>query len=240
MTLRYRRPGSVGAPLPCRPLLESWNANDHPDQIHLAGYLQQVADVAHTLVARDATALVLELTVGLGDGEPLTSGGHDLDNYAFPLMRKLDARRFDAVFVTKQHAPTSSLAICPSTPASGQPAGVHVRVRTTTSSQSRAWKEQIHNACGDSAATPLGPGPVSLDIAFRGSRARNWSALWKPAIDALGALVGVADERHPFRPDDDRIVDLALHWQADDNLADDVILDVWADLANDRGRPEMT
>jgi len=37
----------------------------------------------------------------------------------------------------------------------------------------------------------------------------NWSVLWKPTIDAVGAIVG--EGLRPFHPLDDRIVRLAMH-----------------------------
>jgi hypothetical protein len=59
------------------------------------------------------------------------------------------------------------------------------------------------------------------------SAGRNWSTLWKPAIDALGPLLGMPDPNHPFRPSDDRIVDLTLHRNVDDALGHDVVVTVW-------------
>jgi len=59
------------------------------------------------------------------------------------------------------------------------------------------------------------------------SRRRNWTTLWKPAIDALGPVLGVPNPALPFRPDDDRIVDLELQRHLDDTLGNDVVVRVW-------------
>ncbi len=68
---------------------------------------------------------------------------------------------------------------------------------------------------------------MTLCIRFGVSSQRNWSALWKPAIDALGPVLGIQDLIKPFRPDDDRIVDLALHRPIDDALGNDVDIEAW-------------
>ena len=56
---------------------------------------------------------------------------------------------------------------------------------------------------------------------------RNWSTLWKPAIDALGPLLGSPDPERPYRPHDDRIVSLALHRGLDESLGHDVVITAW-------------
>jgi hypothetical protein len=63
------------------------------------------------------------------------------------------------------------------------------------------------------------------------SSSRNWSTLWKPAIDALGPVLGIQDPAKPFRPDDDRIVDLAMHCTIDDALVNDVEIEAWWSLS---------
>jgi hypothetical protein len=68
---------------------------------------------------------------------------------------------------------------------------------------------------------------VAVCIRLGVSSRRNWSELWKPAIDALGPVLGIRDPRYPFRPDDDRIVDLELHRNIDESLENDVIVDIW-------------
>jgi len=100
-------------------------------------------------------------------------------------------------------------------------------VRTSVSAQTAPWKQAIHPACADTVTRPLPPGPVSLRIQLGVSSRRNWTALWKPAIDALGPVLGMPNPAVPFRPDDDRIVDLELHRRLDDSLGHDVMVQVW-------------
>jgi hypothetical protein len=102
-----------------------------------------------------------------------------------------------------------------------------LRVRTTGSSESLAWKQQIREVCARVVAAPQPAGPVALRVHFAVARRRNWAALWKPAIDALGPVLGVGDPAMPFRPDDDRVVELELHRTIDDGLGDAVQIEYW-------------
>jgi hypothetical protein len=65
-----------------------------------------------------------------------------------------------------------------------------------------------------------------MQVRFGVSIRRNWSTLWKPGIDALGPLLGIQSTGRPFRPDDDRIVDLHLFRVIDDSLGHDVVVDL--------------
>lgn len=89
---------------------------------------------------------------------------------------------------------------------------------------------QISSACASAcslAPSDLSEGPVAVDIEFRVSDKRNWSSLWKPAIDALGPVLGIANPARSYMPNDDRIVSLGLHRHIDDSLGWDVELNVW-------------
>ncbi|WP_431676838.1 hypothetical protein [Kitasatospora sp. KL5] len=60
---------------------------------------------------------------------------------------------------------------------------------------------------------PPAPGrALQLSIVFRVSGGRNRSTLWKPAIDALGPLLGAHHPTRLYQPPDDRIVELAYRW----------------------------
>ena len=73
-------------------------------------------------------------------------------------------------------------------------------------------------------------GPIDLEISYRLSHRRNWAQQWKPTIDALGAVLGVANPAHPFSPMDDRIVSLALHRFVDESLGWDIEMEIaWAE-----------
>lgn len=50
---------------------------------------------------------------GFPASRSLTSAGGDLDNYLCPVARRLGAARFDAVFGSKRHAESSSIAVRP-------------------------------------------------------------------------------------------------------------------------------
>jgi hypothetical protein len=91
-----------------------------------------------------------------------------------------------------------------------------------------AWKQQL--AAGLAASTNLRvlpPGPAAIHIAFRVGPYRNWANLWKPAIDALGGVLGVDNPARPFAPRDDRITELGLQNSIDPSLGHAVQVDVW-------------
>jgi hypothetical protein len=73
----------------------------------------------------------------------------------------------------------------------------------------------------------LPPGPVDIHIAFRVGPHRNWANLWKPAIDALGGVLGVDNPARPFAPRDDRITELGLQHSIDPSLGHAVQVGVW-------------
>jgi hypothetical protein len=220
----YQLPDATRVELDLAPVLESWNAADHPDQIRLGKFLDHV-EAALALSGRDEH-LALELQVGISESRSLTSGGADLDNYLFPIIRRLGFARFDAVFASKRHCAVSTLAV-----GAARPVPAHrepdMWVRTTASATSKAWKEQVRNAC--TAAAPPFPlsGAVVLDIEFGVSPARTWATVWKPAIDSLGPVLGLPDHNRPFTPNDDRIVRLSLHRRLNESLRWDIELSVW-------------
>ena len=100
-------------------------------------------------------------------------------------------------------------------------------VRTTASASTRAWKEQVQYACAMALPGDPIPGAIGIDIEFRLNPARNWSAVWKPAIDSLGPLLGVPNSHRPFTPHDERIVRLGLHRCLDASLGWDIVLSAW-------------
>lgn len=225
----FSPPAVTPVRLPQPPVLESWDAIGHPSQQRLRAYLDSVATLVGPALAEDTTHLAMALDVGLADHVALTRGGHDLDNYLFPLARSFGADRFDAVFARKHHAASSTMAVGPALPQGLDRAAVPplLSVRTSVSVTSAAWKEAIHQACRAAHPEPAPSGPLQVQLCFRVSTRRNWSTLWKPAIDALGPLLGMPDPDRPFRPSDDRIVDLALHRNVDDSLGHDVVIAAW-------------
>ncbi|MEU4689107.1 hypothetical protein [Actinoplanes sp. NPDC023714] len=224
----FARPDAAGhIRLDHEPVLESWNAADHPDQLRLRSYLAGVTK--QLLVAEWANngPRAIELVVGLPDDTPLDRGGRDLDNYLYPLVRHFGGERIGAAFARKAHQEESTIAVVPAENVAGPAEEPQLTVRTSMSATSAAWKGVIHAACARAVTGPLPPGPVGVRLQFGVSAARNWAALWKPAIDALGPVLGMPQPAQPFRPDDDRIVDLQLHRIIDDALGHDVIVRAW-------------
>lgn len=209
MTGLFARPAPAGRlALPIDPVLDSWNAVDHPDQLRLRTYLDSVAATLAATGWDTHEPLAIELVVGVPETLPVDRGGRDLDNYLYPIARRLGAARLAAVFGRKVHQRGSTIAAGLAVAADQPTTLPHLVVRTSASAQTVAWKQAIHQACASVIAGPLPSGPVALRLQFSVSSRRNWAALWKPAIDALGPVLGMPDPAHPFRPDDDRIVDL--------------------------------
>jgi hypothetical protein len=223
----FARPDSPGRlRLPGQPVLESWMAVGHPDQQRLARYLDELERLTVAAMG-DRRHLSLELRVGLGASIPLTSGGNDLDNYVYPVVRRLKADRFDVAFADKDHAGSSTICVGDARLADWAVSEPLFGARTTASGQAREWKEQVYHACRRAIPAPLPPGPVALDLRFTVARTRNWSNLWKPAIDALGPMLGIPNPARPFHPLDDRVVSLGLHRIVDERIGWGVIVDVW-------------
>ena len=65
-----------------------------------------------------------------------------------------------------------------------------------------------------------------MQLAFIVDPVRNWLSLWKPAIDALGNILG-SDDPLRFHPRDDRIVKLALHRRESPTIGWRVGVGVW-------------
>ncbi len=175
----------------------------------------------------DRRHLSLELRVGLSASIPLIGRGNDLDNYLYPVVRRLKADRFDAAFADKDRAGSSTICVGDARLADRPVSEPQLSVRTTASSESREWKQQVYDACRRAIPAPLPQGPVALDLRFTVASARNWSNLWKPAIDALGPMLGIPNPAKPFHPLDDRIVSLGLHRTVDDSVGWGVIVDAW-------------
>ena len=213
--------------LGCPPVLESWNHKDHPDQVRLNAFLAEVEKATDCRTWQPADTYAIELVVGLPPGTPLTSGGRDLDNYLRPIARRVGESHLVAAFARKIHHPESTIAADPARPVADQTEAPNLTVRTSVSATSHAWKAEVQAACREVATHPLPQGPVALRLRFGVSRLRNWAELWKPAIDALGPILGLPDPARPFRPDDDRITDLELHRRIDDSLKWDVMVDAW-------------
>ena len=226
MAMMYRRP--VGAMRhSVKPQLASWDRAGHPSQVKLGRFLAHVDAIAGPVLATVSGRIAAELIVGFSDGVSLTDGGHDLDNYLFPVAQRLGPQRVAAIFGRKVHGP-SSLAVGPAQLDTAE-VTPQFSTRMTGSYERSEWKQKLHDRLAVQAAT-IDPGPVGLAIALTTGPGRNWASLWKPLIDSFGPVLG-EDPTRPFHPHDDRIVSLALHHSIDPSTAHDVIIDArWTRL----------
>jgi len=206
-----------------KPQLASWERAGHPSQVKLRRFLAHVDAIAGPVLATVSGRVAAELIVGFSDGVATIDGGHDLDNYLFPVTQRLGPERVAAIFGRKIHGP-SSLAVGRAEPdlAAATP---QFSTRMTGSYVRQEWKQELHDQLAGQATT-VEPGPVELNIALTTGPGRNWAALWKPLIDAFGPVLG-EHPTLPFHPDDDRIVSLGLHHTVDTGIGHDVIIDAW-------------
>jgi hypothetical protein len=189
---------------------------------------------------RPGQHLALELSVGLPDTLPLTGRGHDLDSHLFAVVDRLGPVRFDAAFASKRHEERSWIRIGPARPEPRTPGPPQVRTRTTASSASIDWKQQVHDAVLAATPAPAPPGPVAVQVRLTSSRWRNWAALWRPVTDSLGPVLGLLDPDTPYRADDGRITDLAVHRRISDTLGHRVDVEIWWQPLPAGGRPPIT
>ena len=134
--------------------------------------------------------LALRLDIALPDTVPLLAL-NDLDNYLFPLVPKLTGgarRQFASVWATKQHAATSSVAVCQARTVHDPGGAYSFQARTTASASTTAYKQQIRDQI--TAGRPLPDGSVALQRAFVVGPRRAWPNLWKATIDSLGPILG--------------------------------------------------
>ena len=222
MAMVYRRPVGVMRQS-VKPQLASWDRAGHPSQVKLRRFLAQVDAIGGPVLATVDGRVAVELIVGFSDGVSLLEGGHDLDNYLFPVAQRLGPARVAAIFGRKIHGP-SSLAVGPAQPGTAG-ASAQFSARMAGSYERQQWKQQLRDRLAAQAAR-IASGPVGLDIALTTGQGRNWASLWKPVIDAFGPALG-EDPTQPFHPHDDRIVRLGLHHTIDTGIAHDVIIDAW-------------
>jgi hypothetical protein len=211
--------------LPLAPQLESWMAKDHPDSQRLRAFVDDVLPRVRPFIQDGQSAF--ELDVQLKSPIPLTRGGRDMDNYLFPIMARLDALRdrVVSVFGQKGRGETSRLRAGPVYDA--PPPGAGWQFAGTQASGfagSVAWRDAVSaNLAPVSQAVP--PGPLELQIAFRGMRS-SWHQDWKPTIDGLGAILGLEPDGRGHA-DDSRVTRLALHRMRDDSLGTNTLIGIW-------------
>jgi hypothetical protein len=228
----FAKPSSAPIPLPVPPRLASWNKAADPDQVQLSEYLAVAGAVLRPRCEQLTGPLALRLDVGLPRHADLLDQ-RDLDNYLLPLaalVRQTGQGELACVWGTKQHCARSYVRIESAIPAATvPPAGWRHIIRTHASSQTEAFKEQIRDQLRDTQ--PLPPGPVRMQMSFTVGPSRNWLNLWKPAIDALGKMLGHAGVPDSWSPLDGRIVDLGLHCRVDPTMRNDVLIAIAAEGA---------
>lgn len=210
------------------PLLASWEASTHPAQVKLAVYRAELAELAAPAVAALEPPLALWFEPPGGVDTVL---GYDLDNYLTPVVEALGGHaRFAYANATRgQAGRPSRLALAPAAVAP-PPMDLSGRAQahTTMSAEKREWKEAIAAAVGHHESAESSR-PIVLDVGFRVSPERNWVNLWKPAIDALGGILG--EGSRPWHPRDGRIADLTLRRSLDARIGWEIYLDFrWGEL----------
>jgi len=209
--------------LPFPPLVESWERRDHPSQVRLRSYREAVRALAEPALA------VLEPPLALGfhvAGRPDIASGCDLDNFLTPVVSALGGGdAFSFVWATRgQPNEPASLSLLRATDAHLKMVGrlSHVSTRLSVSPDRKEWKMRLASAVGQHDVARR-TGPIELAIRFGVSPQRSWVTLWKPAIDALGGVLGEGDR--PWHPRDDRISLLVLERELRPDLGWDVELD---------------
>jgi hypothetical protein len=203
------------------PRLASWMARGHPDQIRLTAFLDHVEELVNSEIDELGDQLALRLDVGITPGVDHLDQC-DLDNYLYPLIKRLGAGRFDSAWATKAPGGQSCLRIERSSPcAAPEPC---LLVKTTRSTETSAWKEEVRDQLG--AASELPPGPVELQLGFAVGPSRNWANLWKPGIDSLTPLLGSSDPTRDWNPNDGRITILGLHRSIEPTLGNAIEIQV--------------
>jgi len=212
------------------PLLASWNARTDPEQVRLQAYLDRLAASLGDLPTGTAP-LFLHMDIDVRDLARLLRH-HDLDNYLYPVVQRLGHGRFALASASKQVGGGSRAVVGLAEPLAHLPelhTWGHFACRAGSGTQDKRWKVGLREALRASQPRPLPPGPVEVKVhlAWRCSPARNWAWLWKPTLDAMGPVLGEPDARNPFNPQDDRIVALGLHLNADPATGHDVDVAMW-------------
>jgi hypothetical protein len=218
----YARPENNAHLLRVAPRLASWNKAGDPDQVRLRAYL----DDTEALLAESRVdgPWALRLDVGLPAGRDLLDM-FDLDNYAYPLAYQLRDPGLVSVWCTKQHNERSFVRIEGAREASSPSTDVLV-TRTTASTSTAAYKEQIYAAVAGAAELPAGP--VKLELSFVVGPRRNWLNLWKQTIDSLDPLLGRTYPDRAWNPRDGRVTELGMHVTVDPAAGNEIVVGIAA------------
>jgi hypothetical protein len=125
--------------------------------VRLAGFLAHVDAVVAPELAAASGRVAVELTVGLPGTVSLIDGGRDLDNYLFPVARRLGPERVAAIFGRKIHGP-SSLAVGPAEPQEAV-ASTQFSTHMTGSYERKEWKQELRVRLLRARVVTVEPGP---------------------------------------------------------------------------------
>ncbi len=193
-----------------KPLLASWDAKTHPNQIRLQAYLdevqQRVGELSHD-------RLFLHLEVDVEQAKRLERH-HDLENYLTPLVARLGREKFVLATATKFVGGGSRLTVGKAV-AGARPDFAGLEFQCSCSSED--VKKEVRQRLLDQP--PLPSGPVEVWHAWRCPPQQNWVSLWKPTGDGMGPVLGEPYPDRPYYPNDDRIVSIAMHLTVDPALA---------------------
>lgn len=213
--------------LPFPPLVESWERRDHPAELRLTRYRDALRALAQPALDALEPPLALGLHVA---GRPDVGSGCDLDNFLTPVVKALGGGNALSTVWATRGSPGEQAVLTIARPAAARPrlAGsvAVASTRLSLSPQRAAWKQALASAVGRHASAST-TDPIELALRFGVSPRRNWVTLWKPAIDALGGILG--EGSRPWHPRDDRISLLVLERELRPELGWDVELEVkWA------------
>jgi len=213
-----------------RPVLASWMAKTHPDQIKLQAFLDRTIPALTPLPS--GHELFLHMEIDVIDPKHL-SHHHDVENYVTPLFGgpRLDPTRFVFVSARKRVGGESHITIGTARPRKPQldpTAWAHFSCTMSGSPQTKQWKSQLRTALTKSGPTTPG-GSLEVHLAWRCSDryCRNWVSLWKPTGDAMGPILGEPFTDKPFYPNDDRITYLGLHLRRDEAMELHCDVGIW-------------
>jgi hypothetical protein len=101
--------------------------------------------------------------------------------------------------------------------------------KSTASTSTTAYKEQVHAAVAGTAGLPAGP--VRLELSFVVGPGRNWLNLWKQTIDSLDPILGRTYPTKDWNPLDGRIIELGMRVTVDPAAGNEVVVGIAATQA---------
>lgn len=211
--------------LDSRPVLASWDRAESPGQRRLAAFLDSTVAQADPVMAGLSGPLSLLLEIGL-TGSDLEKN-KDLDNFLYPLIKRLGPERFRVAHGIKGEGAESFLTI-QELQVEEPLATDRLEVETTASAETAEFKRQIRSRLHCLGAREIAEGPVRMEIDYVVGPRRVWPNLWKATIDACGPLLGQEDSGREWAVRDGRIVDLRLRVSVDLALAHKVRMSIKA------------